>query len=374
MKIPFNKPYLTGKEKKYISIAQKKNILAGDGPFTKKCQYLINNLIKVNNSFLTHSCTASLEMAAILLNISEGDEIIMPSYTFVSTANAFVLRGGIPVFVDINYETLNINENLIEPAITNRTKAIVVVHYAGICSNMDYILEIAKKYKLLVIEDNAQGFLSKYKNKFLGSLGDLAAISFHETKNIISGEGGALIVNNNKFKNRAEIIREKGTDRVRFFKGKVNKYTWQDIGSSYLPGEIIAAFLYAQMINTTMIIKKRMQVWEKYNELLCDIEKKGILVRQKIPNYCEHNAHMFYIVLSKDIKRELVITKFNRSNIGAISHYVPLHSSPAGRKYARTASNMNVTNFISRKIIRLPLWIGLEDKDIEKVVNIFKKI
>ena len=297
MKIPFNKPHLTHKEMGYISNAHALGQLSGDGYYTKMCHKWFENNLGAKKALLTHSCTAALEMTAILSEIAPGDEVIMPSYTFVSTANAFVLRGGVPVFVDIREDTLNIDEKLIEQAITKKTKAIAVVHYAGVACEMDTILRIAKKHKLIVIEDAAQAFPAKYKNKFLGSIGDMGTYSFHETKNVISGEGGALILNNPKFIKRAEIIREKGTNRSQFLEGKIDKYTWVDIGSSYLPGEIISAFLMGQLENAMEITEKRLKIWNTYHKELEKLELEHKLRRPIIPKTCEHNAHMYYILL-----------------------------------------------------------------------------
>ena len=295
--IVFNKPYLTGKEVEYIAEAQAMGQLAGDGEFTQRCNAWLEENTGCHKSLLTHSCTAALEMAALLAEIQPGDEIIMPSYTFVSTANAFVLRGGVPVFVDIRPDTLNIDENLIEDAITQKTKAIVPVHYAGVACEMDAILNIARRHELLVIEDAAQGTLSNYNGRSLGSMGDLGTLSFHETKNIISGEGGALLINNPALVERAEIIREKGTNRSQFFRGQVDKYTWLDIGSSYLPGEIIAAFLWAQLEQAESITSRRMDLWKAYHEAFKPLEQAGMLHRPIISNGCQHNAHMYYLIL-----------------------------------------------------------------------------
>ena len=304
-------------------------------------------------------------MAALLLDIQPGDEVIMPSYTFVSTANAFVLRGGVPVFVDIRPDTLNIDETLIEAAITTKTKAIVPVHYAGVACEMDIVMDIAQRNKLLVIEDAAQGIMSTYKGRPLGSIGHLGAYSFHETKNIISGEGGALLINDERFAERAEIIREKGTNRGLFFRGQVDKYTWVDIGSSYLPGEVIAAFLWAQMEDAESITQLRMAVWQRYHEALAPLEAAGKLRRPIIPEGCVHNAHMYYILLESLEQRTEVIKRLRAQGVNPVFHYVPLHSSPAGRKYGRTSGEMKHTNALSDRLLRLPFWLGLgADQDI----------
>jgi dTDP-4-amino-4,6-dideoxygalactose transaminase len=367
--IPFNKPFMTGKELYYIAEAHFNGMLAGDGPFTKKCHQWLTDKTGSNKALLTHSCTAALEMAAILLNIRPGDEIIMPSYTFVSTANAFVLRGGVPVFVDIREDTLNLDENLIEAAITPHTKAIVPVHYAGVACEMDTIMEIARHYNLKVVEDAAQGVMSSYKGQALGAIGDLGAYSFHETKNVISGEGGALLVNDPGMALRAEIIREKGTDRSRFFRGEVDKYTWQEAGSSFLPGELIAAFLWAQMEEAETITNRRMISWNRYHELLAPLEEKGILRRPIIPNHCQHNAHMYYILLAPRINRQKLLNELKSHNIFPVFHYVSLHSSPAGQRYGRVQGSLQITDFQAYRLIRLPLWIGLSAEQQKLIVD-----
>lgn len=358
--IPFNKPYMTGRELWYIAQAHTNGHLSGDGMFTKKCHAWLEAHTGVHKALLTHSCTGALEMAAILADIQPGDEIIMPSYTFVSTANAFVLRGGIPVFVDIRPDTLNIDETLIEAAITARTKAIVPVHYAGVACEMDTIMDIACRHNLLVIEDAAQGIMSTYKGKQLGSIGHMGAYSFHETKNIISGEGGALLISDERFVDRAEIIREKGTNRGQFFRGQVDKYTWVDAGSSYLPGEVIAAFLWAQMEEAQGITQKRMDIWQQYHEALAPLEHAGILRRPIVPENCQHNAHMYYILLESLENRTEVIAQLKKQGVNPVFHYVPLHSSPGGKKYGRTSGELRHTDNLSDRLLRLPLWVGVE--------------
>ena len=359
--IPFNKPYMTGRELWYIAQAHTNGHLAGDGMFTKKCHAWLEARTGAHKALLTHSCTASLDMAAMLANIGPGDEVIMPSYTFVSTANAFVLRGGIPVFVDIRPDTLNIDETLIEAAITPRTKAIAPVHYAGVACEMDTIMSIAARHKLLVIEDAAQAVMSTYKGKPLGAIGHLGAYSFHETKNIISGEGGALLINDKRFAERAEIIREKGTNRSQFFRGQVDKYTWVDTGSSYLPGEVIAAFLWAQMEEAESITQKRLDIWRLYHQALAPLEDAGKLRRPLIPAGCQHNAHMYYVLLESLEKRTEVITKLKQQGVNPVFHYVPLHSSPAGKKYGRTNGDLPHTDNLADRLLRLPLWIGMNE-------------
>jgi dTDP-4-amino-4,6-dideoxygalactose transaminase len=357
--IQFNRPYMTGKELYYIAEAKFGNILAGDGPFTKRCHQWLERKSGCSKALLTHSCTAALEMAALLLNIEPGDEVIMPSYTFVSTANAFVLRGGVPVFVDIRKDTLNLDERLIEAAITPRTRAIVPVHYAGVACEMDTIISIAKKYCLKVVEDAAQGVMASYKGRALGSIGDIGTYSFHETKNVISGEGGALLVNDLELAIRAEIIREKGTDRSRFFRGDVDKYTWQEVGSSFLPGEIIAAFLWAQLEEAEKITNERLATWARYHEMLYPLEQKGLIRRPIVPANCQHNAHMYYVLLAPHLDRKKVINRLREKNIFSVFHYVPLHSSPGGMRFGRVSGKLEVTDTQSDRLMRLPMWLGL---------------
>lgn len=367
--ISFNRPTLVGKEFEYIQQAIDNLHLSGNGPFTKECQRLLEQRIGCAKALLTHSCTAALEMAAILADIRPGDEIIMPSFTFVSTANAFVLRGGAPVFVEVRPDTLNIDVKAIEKAITSRTKAIVPVHYAGVASDMDELLELADRHGLLVIEDAAQGINASYKERPLGSLGHLAALSFHETKNVISGEGGALLINDERFVERAEIIWEKGTNRANFFRGQVDKYTWVDIGSSYLPSEILAAFLFAQLEEVQPITRDRLKTWNQYHRAFEALEAAGKLRRPIIPAYCEHNAHIYYLLLPDITIRTALINTLKSFGVNAIFHYVPLHSSPAGRKYGRASDDLSFTQDISDRLVRLPLWIGMSDEEINRVVE-----
>ncbi len=369
MIVPFNKPFMSGKELSYIAQAHNNGVLAGDGPFTKRCHEWLERKTGSNKALLSHSCTAALEMAAILVDIQPGDEVIMPSYTFVSTANAFVLRGGIPVFVDIREDTLNLNESLIEAAITPRTKVIVPVHYAGVACEMDTIMAIARQHSLKVVEDAAQGLMATYKGRSLGSIGDLGAYSFHETKNVISGEGGALLVNDPKLVQQAEIIREKGTDRSQFFRGEVDKYTWRRLGSSFLPGELIAAFLFAQTEVADQITRERLVIWNRYHEMFEALEFAGLLRRPVIPVECEHNAHMYYVLLAKEIDRQYVLDYLKMKCINAVFHYVPLHSSEGGNRYCRTNGDLSITDRQADRIIRLPLWIGLSVDDQSKVIS-----
>lgn len=372
MNIPFNKPYMTGKELWNIAQAHAAGHLAGDGTFTKKCNAWLETRTSSRRALLTHSCTAALEMAAILAGLRPGDEVIMPSYTFVSTANAFVLHGAVPVFVDIRPDTLNIDETLIEAAITDKTRAIVPVHYAGVACEMDTIMDIARRYGLLVIEDAAQGIMSTYHGRALGSIGHLGALSFHETKNLISGEGGALLVNDTALAERAEIIREKGTNRSQFFRGHVDKYTWVDIGSSYLPSELIAAFLWAQMEEADSITARRLAIWQRYHEAFAELEQAGRVIRPKIPAHCRHNAHMYQLLLPSLEKRTDFITTLKAQGIGCVFHYVPLHSAPAGQRHGRAAGELPHTLDLSDRLVRLPLWVGLEEQQDEVIRRVIE--
>ncbi len=360
---------MTDKELSYIAELHCNGHLAGDGPFTKRCQTWLEQQTGCQKALLTHSCTAALEMSAILADIQPGDEVIMPSYTFVSTANAFVLRGGVPVFVDIRADTLNIDESLIESAITKKTKAIVAVHYAGVACEMDTIMDIASRHKLLVIEDAAQAVLASHKGRALGSIGDLGCFSFHETKNIISGEGGALLVNNPDLVDRAEVIREKGTNRSRFFLGQVDKYTWVDIGSSYMPGEITAAFLWAQMQESQIITSQRVDIWDRYHDAFHSLEKSGRFRRPIVPVDCKHNAHMYYLLLHDLAERTDFISAMRQKDIHCVFHYVPLHSSPAGQRYGRAHGSLDITNMQSERLVRLPIFFDLSDAQQERVVD-----
>lgn len=359
--IPFNKPYMTGKELWYISEAHHLGQLAGNGSFTRKCHAWLEQKTGCAKALLTHSCTAALEMAALMSDLQPGDEVIMPSYTFVSTANAFVLRGAVPVFVDIREDTLNIDERLIESAVTAKTRAIVPVHYAGVGCEMDDICSIAKRHNLLVIEDAAQGVMSKYKGRPLGSIGDFGCFSFHETKNIISGEGGALLVNREDHGARAEVLWEKGTNRGQFFRGEIDKYTWVDVGSSYLPGEVIAAFLYAQIEEAQSITDRRMAIWKEYHSGFSGLEGEGKVRRPIIPKECEHNAHMYYLLTGSGAERSALISFLKSNDVHSVFHYVPLHSSPAGRKLSRQSGSLLNTEDLSGRLVRLPLYPDLLD-------------
>lgn len=376
--IPFNKPPYTGKEEKYVLEAIRGDKISGDGPYGKRCQEWFQNKLGASKTLLTPSCTAALEMAAILIDIKPGDEVIMPSYTFVSTANAFVLRGAKIVFVDIRPDTMNIDETKIEAAITDRTKAVVPVHYAGVSCEMDSIMAIAKRYDLYVIEDAAQGVMSSYKGRPLGTIGHLAAFSFHETKNYTSGgEGGLLIINDARFTERAEVIREKGTNRSQFFRGQVDKYTWVDIGSSYLPSEIQAAYLWAQLEKADEINDARLRTWRSYYDSFRELAKESFIELPIIPDYCAHNAHMFYIKV-KNLKVRTELLEFlKKKNIFGAFHYIPLHSTPVGECWGRFSENEIYTTFESERLLRLPIFYGIEDEEalliVSEVIKFFKE-
>lgn len=367
-KIPFNRPGVLGNELKYIQEAiEKEHCISGDGFFTKKCQSLLENYLDIPEALLTTSCTHALEMSAMLLDINPGDEVILPSFTFVSTANAFVMRGAKPVFVDIRPDTLNMDENKLAKLITKKTKAIVLVHYAGVGCEMDRVCEIADKYNISIVEDNAHGFLGKYRAKYLGSFGSLGALSFHETKNFSCGEGGALIINDEKLIERAEIIREKGTNRARFFRGEVDKYTWRDIGSSYLLSDILAAFLLGQLEQKNFIQKKRRQIWGFYNENLADWADENNVKMPFIPSYCEQSYHLFYILLPSIEIRVKLISHLKKKSILSVFHYMPLHLSPMGEKFGYQKGAFPVTEDVSDRILRLPFYNTITNKDLEEV-------
>ncbi len=375
MKIPFNKPFLVGNELKYIQDAIERGQLAGNGYYTKKCQEFFENRYGFKKCLLTTSCTDALEMAAILADVHEGDEVIIPSFTFVSTANAFALRGAKIVFADSENDTPNIDLNKVEKLITNKTKVLVVVHYAGIACDMDKVLEICKEYNLILVEDAAQAIDSYYKSRPLGSFGDLATFSFHETKNIISGEGGMLVVNDEKYIKRAEIIWEKGTNRAEFFRGEVNKYEWVDIGSSFLPSELTSAFLYAQLENLDLIENKRKELWNYYYDKLQPIEETGLIKLPQIPNYATNNAHMFYIICNNAKTRNKLLSKLKQNGILAVSHYISLHKSPY-YKDKHDGRQLPNSDFYSDCLIRLPLFFDLkhdeQDYIIDKIFEILK--
>ncbi len=366
--IPFNKPYMTAEEMAYMTEAHANGVLAGDGLFAEKCHAWLEERIGCKRAFLTHSGTAALEMASLLVGIGAGDEVIMPSFTFPSVANAVVLRGGTPVFIDIRSDTLNLNENLIEAAVTRCTKALCPVHYAGVGCEMNRMMTIAQNHGLRVIEDAAHGIMARYRGRPLGSMGRFGALSFHETKNIICGEGGALLVNDLKDTDRVEILREKGTDRSRFFRGEITRYTWQDVGSSFLLGELNAAFLLAQMQAAEDITIKRLAVWKNYHDLLEELECQGLLRRPVVPEECSHNGHTYYVLLPDRKTRDRAINELQGRGIQCVFHYIPLHSSPAGIKYGRACGRLSVTDDVSGRIMRLPVWVELTFKHVEQVV------
>lgn len=371
--ISFNVPPYVGTEIKYIEEAIRNHKICGDGAFTKKCNQWLEDKTGVPAALLTTSCTHATEMAAILLDIKPGDEVIMPSYTFVSTADAFVLRGAKAVFVDINPKTMNIDENLIEAAITERTKAVVPVHYAGVSCEMDKILALAGKYNLAVVEDAAQGIMCTYKGKPLGSMGDYGCYSFHETKNYSMGEGGALLIRDQKNMELAEIIREKGTNRSKFFRGQIDKYTWVEAGSSYLPSDMNAAYLWAQLEKADEINENRLASWNRYYAGLKKLEEQEKIELPFIPEYCEHNAHMFYIK-AKDLKeRTELISYLKENDVLAVFHYIPLHNAPAGKQYGRFHGEDKYTTKESERLVRLPMYYGLKGEDIDKIVDLIKK-
>ena len=367
--IHFNVPPYVGSEEKYIKEAISERKICGDGKFTKKCNEWIEKKTGVAKALLTTSCTHATEMAALLADIQPGDEVIMPSYTFVSTADAFVLRGAKVIFVDIRPDTMNINENLIEDAITEKTKAIVPVHYAGVSCEMDTIIDIARRYNLLVIEDAAQGIMSSYKGKLLGSIGDYGCYSFHETKNLSMGEGGALLIKDCTNIERAEIIREKGTNRSKFFRGEIDKYTWVDAGSSYLPSELNAAYLWAQMEQAEKINSDRLRIWKKYYDSLGSLADFGKIELPVIPEGCIHNGHMFYIKVKDIEERTALIQYLYDRNIKAVFHYIPLHTSPAGRLYGEFRGEDIHTTKESEKLLRLPLYYGLSERELEYIIS-----
>jgi dTDP-4-amino-4,6-dideoxygalactose transaminase len=372
--IPFNKPPKTGNEEQYIIESINSSHISGDGVFTKRCHQWFEDKLGCKKALLTTSCTHALELAAILLDIQEGDEVIMPSYTFVSTANAFVLRGAKIVFVDIRSDTMNIDESKIEYAITDKTKAIVPVHYAGVGCDMDTIMMLAKKYNLFVIEDAAQGMMSSYKGKPLGTIGHLGTFSFHETKNYTSaGEGGLLIINDELFVERAEIIREKGTNRSQFFRGMVDKYSWVDIGSSYLMNDMSAAYLWGQIEKVDEIYYDRLKSWELYHDKLQGLEQRGFIELPTAPDACSHNAHMFYIKVKDLNERTALLAYLLKHDILSVFHYVPLHSSEAGKKYGEFIGNDICTTVDSERLIRLPMYYGLNEREIDLVVDNIKR-
>ena len=373
IKVDFNKPYVAKKELTYLKGAIKSDHISGDGEFTKKCHQFLENKLGVKKALLTTSCTHALDMSALLLNFEPGNEVILPSFTFVSTVNAFILRGAKPVFADIRPDTLNIDETKIEPLINKNTKAIYVVHYAGVGCEMDRILEIAQKHHLFVVEDNAHGLFGKYRGKFLGTFGCMATQSFHETKNISCGEGGALLINDPAFIERAEIIREKGTNRSRFFRGQVDKYTWVDLGSSYLPSDILASILLSQLEEAHVIQQKRKQIWLHYQEGLADWARSNNVQLPNIPDHCEQSYHMFYLLLPNMAHRQDLISYLKNKKINAVFHYVPLHTSDMGKGFGYKAGDLPVTESVSDRLVRLPFYNDLIKKDQDYVIQTIHK-
>jgi dTDP-4-amino-4,6-dideoxygalactose transaminase len=370
MKIPFNKPAAVGAELANIADALARGHLSGDGYYTKRCHQWLEQRLGCKRALLTHSCTGALEMSAMLCDLAPGDEVIMPSYTFVSTANAFALRGAVPVFVDVRADTVNIDERLIEAAITPRTRAIAVVHYAGIACEMDAIMDIAGRHHLLVVEDAAQALLSTYKGRNLGTIGNLGCISFHETKNLISGEGGALLINDERLIERAEIVREKGTNRSRFLRGEVDKYTWVDVGSSFLPSELVAAFLEAQLAHADEVIARRRAIWARYHAGLSELAASGAfgLPRAEYPDRVG-NAHIFYLLPDSLTTRMALAAHLKARDMLSVSHYVPLHSSPGGMRWGRASGSFPVTDDLGERLLRLPIYYGITDAEVDAVID-----
>jgi dTDP-4-amino-4,6-dideoxygalactose transaminase len=368
-RIVFNRPYATGQEDRYMQEAIESGHLSGNGPFSRRCADWLIDATGAKTALLTHSATGALEMSAILAELDPASEVIMPSFSFVSTANAVVLRGAVPVFVDVREDTLNIDEAQVEAAITDRTRAILVVHYAGVGCEMDTIMEIARRHGLVVIEDAAQAILARYRGRPLGSFGSYAALSFHETKNVHCGEGGALLVNDVGSIGRAEIVHEKGTNRRAFFRGQVDKYTWVDRGSSFLLSDLAAAFLWAQLEHAHAILELRMRIWRAYDSALADMEEQGRLRRPVVPVECEANAHLYYVLLPTEAERDRVLRRLNELGIHAVFHYIPLHSSPAGAAYGRAAGELPVTTDVSSRLVRLPLWAGMAASEVTRVIE-----
>jgi dTDP-4-amino-4,6-dideoxygalactose transaminase len=372
-RIPFNRPYATGAEYGYIREAIANAHVSGNGPFTRRCTERLEAELGSERVLLTHSCTGALEMAVMLAGVGPGDEVILPSFAFPSLPNAVALRGGVPVFVDIRADTLNLDESLVEDAITDRTRVLAPVDYAGVGCEMKSFLALAREHGLVVIEDAAQGYSASYLGRPLGTLADLACLSFHETKNVMCGEGGALLVNRLDWVERAEVIQEKGTNRSKFFRGEVDKYTWVDLGSSYLVSDIGAAFLWAQLEQAVEITARRIAVWEAYHAAFEDLENEGRLRRPVVPDYCSHNAHMYYVLLETRRDRVRVIQHLNDAGVYAVSHYVPLHSSPGGVRYGRVHGSLEVTDDVSAGLLRLPLWIGMTADDVAYVADALRR-
>jgi dTDP-4-amino-4,6-dideoxygalactose transaminase len=367
--VPFNRPYVTGRELDAMTEAVNRGHLSADGSFSQQCRAWLQEALDCPTTLLVHSCTAALELSALLLGVGPGDEVIMPSYTFVTTATAFALRGATPVFVDIRPDTMNLDESLIESALTERTRAIVPVHYAGVACDMDAITQLADAYSVTIVEDAAQGICATYNGQPLGTIGALGAISFHETKNVTCGHGGVLVVNDERLSERAEMLRDKGTNRSSFIRGQVDKYTWLDIGSSYAISDLVAAFLWPQLQDSATITANRRDLWYQYHSGFADAEKEGHLRRPIVPDECHHNAHMYYLLMPDQGARDRLIAELEEKDINAVFHYVPLHSSPAGRRFGRMHGRLEVTNNVSGRLVRLPLWNGMDSVQIERVVE-----
>jgi dTDP-4-amino-4,6-dideoxygalactose transaminase len=367
--IPFNRPYATGGEVEAIREAIANDHVSGNGAFTQLCSGWLERQTGCAKALLTHSGTGALELAALLADVRPGDEVIMPSFTFVSTANAFVLRGAVPVFVEIRADTLNLDETLIEDAITSRTKAVVPVHYAGVGCEMDTIMDVAARHGALVIEDASHCHRATYRGRPLGSIGDLGILSFHETKNVHCGEGGALLIRDAEWVERAEVAHEKGTDRSRFVRGEADKYTWIDLGSSYAPSEINAAYLWVQLESSEWIANERMEIWRRYHEALAPLESRGLLRRPTVPEDCRPTGHIYYVLVEDLEVRNALIQGLERRGVDAVFHYVPLHSSPAGLRYGRAHGDLRVTQSVSDRLVRLPLWVRMTQTDVDRVVD-----
>jgi dTDP-4-amino-4,6-dideoxygalactose transaminase len=367
--LPFNRPHVTGREFDYIEQAIENGHLAGNGPFTLRCEEWLSERTGAPRALLTTSGSAALELATLLAGIGPGAEVVMPSFTFVSTANAVVLRGGVPVFVDIRPDTLNLDVSLVEAALSPSTRAIVPVHYAGVACDMDAVAELARQHDLRVIEDAAQGAMAAVDGRALGSLGTLGCLSFHETKNLIAGEGGALLVNEHDLIPRAEVLHDKGTNRAAFFRGAVDRYSWIDVGSSFLPSEVGAAFLWAQLEQADQITARRLEIWSRYHQAFAELEAAERVRRPIVPEGCRHNAHLYYLLLPDRARRDAFIERLAEHEVMAVFHYVPLHSSPAGRRHGRAAGSLEHTDAASDRLVRLPLWVGMDDADVERVVT-----
>jgi dTDP-4-amino-4,6-dideoxygalactose transaminase len=367
--VPFNRPFATGAEFEYLREAIDNGHLSGSGPFSRRCSDWLEQRTGANTALLTHSATAALEMAALLLEVGPGDEVVVPSFSFPSTAGAFALRGATVVFADIRADTLNLDEREVEEAITDRTRAIVPVHYAGVACELDAIRPIAERHRLVVVEDAAQALLATYKGRPLGAIGDLGALSFHETKNVMCGEGGALLLRGDRFVQSAEIIQEKGTNRREFYRGQVDKYTWVQLGSSYAPSEINAAFLWAQLEHADAITEERLRIWGQYHEAFSELEERGDVRRPVVPEHCGHNAHLYYLLAPDEARRDALIAQLGRRDVNAVFHYVPLHESPAGARYGRAVGALATSVDVSSRLLRLPLWVGMNDSEIDRVVG-----